>query len=154
MTQPPDRPIPALSPESIALHTGMRESGAFSVEAAARLYGSLPPMPPAEVHRAIWDGAPGWRDYHDERDPIPEEWDEAPPDEVRGFYSGDQMTAFAEQAIAAERERCARVCERLRDKHCAAMEASSEPEDACKRDGSCGCDFVAAWNDAAEAIRK
>ncbi|MBK8106099.1 MAG: hypothetical protein IPK42_11180 [Betaproteobacteria bacterium] len=50
---------------------------------------TLPPLPPPDV---LWPDR-----YHgDER-----------------AYSDDAMRAYAEQAVAAERERCARICDNL-----------------------------------------
>ena len=39
-------------------------------------------------------------------------WDEDTSKDVWS-HSADQMRAYAEQAVAAERERCARICDNL-----------------------------------------
>jgi hypothetical protein len=75
----------------------------------------LPALPKPEVQRAVWDDGAGWGQYHDERDPLPTKWDDDPPDEVRGFYSGDQMRAYARLAIQQERERCAKMVDAMGD---------------------------------------
>jgi hypothetical protein len=54
---------------------------------------ALPALPKPEVHRAAWDGSPGWSQYHDQCDPLPADWDDEPPHEVQGFFSGDQLRA-------------------------------------------------------------
>ncbi len=36
-----------------------------------------------QAYRCTWDGdTRGWMQYHDHTDPLPEEWDDEPPDEV------------------------------------------------------------------------
>ena len=36
-----------------------------------------------QAYRCTWDGdTRGWMQYHDHTDPLPDEWDDAPPDEV------------------------------------------------------------------------
>jgi hypothetical protein len=61
--------------------------------------GDHPMLPKAVVHRATWDGEPGWSQYHDERDPLPDAWDDEEPDEVMGFYDGAQMREAIEAAF-------------------------------------------------------
>lgn len=35
------------------------------------------------AYRCVWDGEPGWMQYHDKTDPLPESWDDDEhPDEV------------------------------------------------------------------------
>ena len=34
------------------------------------------------AYRCVWDGDPGWMQYHDRTDPLPERWDDEHPDEV------------------------------------------------------------------------
>ena len=35
------------------------------------------------AYRCVWDGEPGWMQYHDKTDPLPEQWgDDEHPDEV------------------------------------------------------------------------
>jgi hypothetical protein len=50
-------------------------------------------------------------------------------------------------------EVCAARIEQLRDEHCAATQQAEDRSDHCHSDGSDGCEFVAAWNDAIAAIR-
>ena len=73
----------------------------------------LPPPPKAAIHRVTWDGSPGWQQYHDERDPLPTEWDDEAPDEVRGFYSDDQMRDYALAATSAQDAQIAMLREAL-----------------------------------------
>lgn len=63
------------------------------------------------------------------------------------------MSDVVLDARADERERCAKLCESLRDAHCAGTRLSAIKADWCEPD-SRACDFVAAWNDAAAAIRR
>lgn len=36
-----------------------------------------------QAYRCTWDGdTRGWMQYHDHTDPLPDEWDDEPPDEV------------------------------------------------------------------------
>jgi len=67
-------------------------------------------------------------------------------------YTAEQMRAFAEEAVKQERERAAKVCEALRDDHCAGTKKSPDKTDWCEHDDQC-CEFVVAWNEAAAAIR-
>jgi uncharacterized protein CbrC (UPF0167 family) len=50
-------------------------------------------------------------------------------------------------------EVCAARIEQLRDEHCAATQQAERLNDHCYADGSSGCEYVAAWNDAIAAIR-
>lgn len=35
------------------------------------------------AYRCVWDGEPGWMQYHDKTDPLPDQWDDDEhPDEV------------------------------------------------------------------------
>ena len=67
-------------------------------------------------------------------------------------YTTEDIVAHALAAVLAERERCAAEVERLRDEHCAATQTAAAPSDRCHPDDD-SCEFVAAWNDAAAAIR-
>ena len=51
-------------------------------------------LPPPDAYRCIWfsDDGPGWQQWHDDNDPLPDEWDE-PPDEIEPYYSAAQMRA-------------------------------------------------------------
>lgn len=62
------------------------------------------------------------------------------------------VKAFADAVQAAERERCAKLCESLRDNHIAGTRSAENPGDWCAENGA-DCEFVAAWNEAAAAIR-
>lgn len=63
-----------------------------------------------------------------------------------------QGAAHLAADVAAERERCARVVEAMLHRHCAGTQSASDPRDRCNP-GDTACDFVAAWTDAAAAIR-
>lgn len=63
-----------------------------------------------------------------------------------------ELLSCVERKVAAERERCAKLCEDLRDKHVDGTRAATNPGDWCAEDGI-DCEFVVAWNDAAAAIR-
>lgn len=74
-------------------------------------------------------------------------------------YDGsDAERAFAYIGWCASRsaalEEAAQVCEHLRDDHCAGTRAGENDDsgDWCYAQGD-DCEFVAAWNDAAAAIR-
>lgn len=56
-------------------------------------------------------------------------------------------------ATLAERERAAKVCEKLRDDHCKATQDVPYKADRCHPDDP-SCEYVDAWGMAAEAIRK
>jgi hypothetical protein len=71
----------------------------------------LPSLPEPVLFRAAWDGAPGWTQYHDERDPLPTQWDDEPPDEVQGFFSGDQVRSAQLAAYLAGMEQAAKIAE-------------------------------------------
>jgi hypothetical protein len=64
-------------------------------------------------------------------------------------FTADQLRAYAEQIV----EVCAARIGQLRDEHCAATQQAEDRSDHCHADGSDGCEFVAAWNDAIAAIR-
>ena len=95
---------------------------------------TLPPLPPPPVQWVVWDGKPGWSQYHDADDPMPSHWDCEPPHNTTDYYTADQMRAYAQQAASAavlqERERCAKIC-----------------DDAISTDDSWDNDY---WNRAAE----
>lgn len=80
------------------------------------------------------------------------------PDDTRSvrkplpLFTADQMRAYAQEAARQERELCAKVCEALRDAHCAGTKLSPDKGDWCEHDDQC-CEFVVGWNDAAAAIR-
>ncbi len=59
----------------------------------------------------IWRSSGGcsWQQWHDDEDPMPTEWDDRPPDEVVHVYTAAQVSNM----LAAERERCAKLCEDL-----------------------------------------
>lgn len=61
--------------------------------------------------------------------------------------------AYAAAAVAAEREACANAVEALLNQHCAGTQNAADPRDRCSPDDT-ACDFVAAWTDAAAAIRE
>jgi hypothetical protein len=43
----------------------------------------VPPNMKIQAYRCTWDGdTRGWMQYHDHTDPLPDEWDDEPPDEV------------------------------------------------------------------------
>jgi hypothetical protein len=68
---------------------------------------ALPELPKSEIKRASWDD---WRSqYHDESDPMPDEWEGEEPVEVQGFYSGDQMREYGRQCYAAGMELAAQI---------------------------------------------
>jgi hypothetical protein len=73
--------------------------------------------------------------------------------DVEARYA-DEMRAARDSATLAERERAAKVCEALIADHCAGTRLDPDKDGWCLEDGSDGCDFVAAWQDAAAAIRK
>jgi hypothetical protein len=93
-----------------------------------------------------------------------EEWarKEAPWLDLRWIESPDHpMYAFTEARVAfdawnasrtAAMGEAAKICEKLRDSHCAGTRSDDNPGDWCAEDGI-ECDFVCAWNDAATAIR-
>jgi hypothetical protein len=72
--------------------------------------------------------------------------------DVEARYA-DEMRAARDSATLAERERAAKVCEALIADHCAGTRLDPDKDGWCLEDGSDGCDFVAAWQDAAAAIR-
>ena len=51
-------------------------------------------------------------------------------------------------------EEAAAIVEALRDDHCRGTGHPLADKNACAPDGADGCEFVAAWNDAASAIRR
>jgi hypothetical protein len=63
-------------------------------------------LPKPEVRRATWDGSPGWSQYHDDRDPLPTEWDDEPPDVVEGFYSGETVREIVHLAVERALNKC------------------------------------------------
>ena len=68
----------------------------------------IPPLPEPDAYRCIWfsgfsDDCSGWQQWHDDHDPLPDEWDE-PPDEIEPYYSAAQHLAYA-RAYAAEQVR-------------------------------------------------
>ena len=58
-----------------------------------------------------WRNAEGgsWQQWHDDDDPMPAEWGDRPPDEVVHVYTAAQVA----ELLAAERERCAKLCEEV-----------------------------------------
>jgi hypothetical protein len=63
------------------------------------------------------------------------------------------LERVAHSAYRAGLEAAAHIAEALRDDHCAGTRLSSDPLDHCRPEGDDGCEFVAAWNDCADAIR-
>lgn len=55
-------------------------------------------LPQPVAHLCEWDGE--WWQYHDERSPMPDEWDDEVP-RITPLYTADQLRA----AVLAERER-------------------------------------------------
>jgi hypothetical protein len=64
----------------------------------------------------------------------------------------DRLRSELAAAVEREREECAKVCEALRDSHIQGTRLDSNPGNWCAEDGA-DCEFVAAWNNAADAIR-
>ena len=65
-------------------------------------------MPEPYAHHVLWapvGGGIGWDQWHDESDPLPDQWDSEPPTEIQAVYTADQMRAYAAAAVAMERER-------------------------------------------------
>lgn len=77
---------------------------------------------------------------------------DGPPVAGTTLFTADQLRDYARAAVLAERERSARVCEKLRDEHCAGTQMVGKVEVACYPDDP-SCELVAAWNEAAAAIR-
>lgn len=67
---------------------------------------------------------------------------------VTRLYTADQVR----KAMKAVAERCAVICEALRDDHCKGTRTAPTKADWCQPD-DLACEFVVAWNDAAAAIR-
>jgi hypothetical protein len=107
-----EREVPQMTEEQKALHQGMRESGMFTVENAAKLYSKeseVEGMPP--IKSAAWLRNDGMKAM-----PADEKaaWIEAGQSEIAAdytipLYAADQVR----EAILMERERCAKVCDEV-----------------------------------------
>lgn len=73
-----------------------------------------------------------------------------PPDvAINGYdacYSEHALRAHGAACAREERERCAAAVRALIADH------ANAPESECLADGSDGCEFIAAWNDAIAAV--
>jgi hypothetical protein len=91
-----------------------------------------------------------WCDYYEgwtAHGPIPED-----RSTQLSLYTEEQVRAYALDVATAVREACIATIRRLRDEHCAGTHQDADPDNHCHADGSDGCDFVAAWNDAINAL--
>lgn len=74
----------------------------------------------------------------------------------RGFWDGMGLGPLwrflGGRAFRAGMLQAAQIVEQLRDEHCASTGNAFADRYACSAEGM-DCDFVAAWNDAAAAIR-
>lgn len=48
------------------------------------------------------DNGGSWQQWHDESDPMPDQWEGRPPDEVVNVYSADQLARVLDRLEAAE----------------------------------------------------
>lgn len=71
---------------------------------------------------------------------------------VANVFMTPQFAEVFERFAALVAEECAKVCEELLHKHCEGTQSASDPQFRCNP-GDEACDFVAAWTDAAQAIR-
>lgn len=71
---------------------------------------------------------------------------------VQGF-TADQMRSYGLSCARAAMEHAAQIIERMRDEHCRMTQMADDKRDHCFPGGGDGCEFVEAWNDAANAIR-
>lgn len=64
---------------------------------------TLPPLPQPYATSVTWSGNEcSWQQWHDDEDPLPDSWDDRPPDEVIHVYTSYQMRAYAAAALAAQ----------------------------------------------------
>lgn len=68
-----------------------------------------------------------------------ENWNGCPPLASEGLYSAEQMRAYAAQQVAAERERCAKVCEEVETQAWALWKTTADPTEQGRSIGAQHC---------------
>lgn len=68
-----------------------------------------PPLPTPAAWNCYWKGdndGPSWDQWHDASDPMPEQWDGDPPDDVVPYFTGTQVFDYAGQCVKEATAEC------------------------------------------------
>ncbi len=79
------------------------------VERVVRPLDAYPPLPTPAAWNCYWKGdndSTSWDQWHDASDPMPEQWDSEPPDDVVPYFTSTQVLEYAGQCVREATAEC------------------------------------------------